>query len=71
MPQAGFEPAFPANEEPLTHALDRAANGIGKLFMCQLLNNKARGGAVGSGLYYKPEGRGFDFRWCHCDFLFT
>jgi len=20
-------------------------------------------------LRYKPEGRGFDFRWCHCQFL--
>jgi hypothetical protein len=22
-------------------------------------------------LPYKPEGRGFDSRWCHCDFSFT
>ena len=25
MPQAGFEPAIPASEQPLAHALDRAA----------------------------------------------
>jgi hypothetical protein len=29
MPPAGFEPAIPASERPQTHALDRAANGIG------------------------------------------
>jgi hypothetical protein len=29
MPQAGFEPASPASEPPHTHALDRAATGIG------------------------------------------
>ena len=29
MPQAGFEPAVPASEQPQTHALDRAATGIG------------------------------------------
>jgi hypothetical protein len=22
-------------------------------------------------LRYKPEGRGFDFQWIYCDFLFT
>ena len=26
---AGFEPAFPASQRPQTHALDRAATGIG------------------------------------------
>ena len=30
MTPAGFEPAIPASERPQTHALDRAANGIGK-----------------------------------------
>jgi hypothetical protein len=25
----------------------------------------ARGGVVVKALRYKPEGRGFDFRWCH------
>jgi hypothetical protein len=29
MPPAGFEPAIPASERPQTHALDRAATGIG------------------------------------------
>ena len=29
IPPAGFEPAIPASERPQTHALDRAANGIG------------------------------------------
>jgi hypothetical protein len=29
MPLAGFEPAIPASERPHTHALDRAATGIG------------------------------------------
>ena len=29
MPPAGFEPAIPASEWPQTHALDRAATGIG------------------------------------------
>ena len=31
MPQVGFEPEVPANERPQTHALDRAATGIGIL----------------------------------------
>jgi hypothetical protein len=29
MPQAGFGPTIPASERPQTHALDRAATGIG------------------------------------------
>jgi hypothetical protein len=29
MQSAGFEPTFPASELPQTHALDRAATGIG------------------------------------------
>jgi hypothetical protein len=29
MPSAGFEPVIPASERPQTHALDRAATGIG------------------------------------------
>ena len=34
MPPAGFEPTIPASEQPQTHALDRAATGIGKfIFM--------------------------------------
>jgi hypothetical protein len=31
MPPAGFESAIPASERPQTHALDRAATGIGQL----------------------------------------
>jgi len=22
-------------------------------------------------LHFKPEGRGFDSRWCHCNYLLT
>jgi hypothetical protein len=29
MPPAGFKPTIPASERPQTHALDRAATGIG------------------------------------------
>jgi len=29
MPSAGLEPAVPANDQPQTYALDRAATGIG------------------------------------------
>ena len=29
MPPTGFEPAIPASERPQTHALDRAATGVG------------------------------------------
>jgi hypothetical protein len=29
MPPAGFEPAIPESERPQTHALERAAPGIG------------------------------------------
>jgi hypothetical protein len=29
----------------------------------------ARGGVVVEALRYKPEGRGFDSRWCHCKFF--
>jgi hypothetical protein len=29
MPAAGFEPKISASERPQTHALDRAATGIG------------------------------------------
>ena len=30
MPRVGFEPTISAGERPKTHALDRAATGIGK-----------------------------------------
>jgi len=29
MPPAKFEPTIPASKQPQTHALDRAANGLG------------------------------------------
>jgi len=32
MPPAGFEPAIPASKRPQTHALDRAATGIGTYY---------------------------------------
>jgi hypothetical protein len=33
MSPAGFEPKLPASERPQTHALDRAARGIGKAYV--------------------------------------
>jgi hypothetical protein len=39
-PTAGFEPASPASELPRTHALDRAATGIGQLEVIPYLNCK-------------------------------
>jgi hypothetical protein len=33
MTPEGFEPAIPASERQQTHALDRAASGIGFLFL--------------------------------------
>jgi hypothetical protein len=32
MPPTGFETAIPARERPQTHALDRAATGIGDIY---------------------------------------
>jgi hypothetical protein len=32
MHPAGFEPAFPASEQPQAHAVDRAATGIGRTY---------------------------------------
>jgi hypothetical protein len=34
MPRAEFEPAIPATKRPQTHALDRAATGIGRSNFC-------------------------------------
>jgi hypothetical protein len=31
----------------------------------------ARGGTVVEALCYKPEGRGIDSQWCHCNFSLT
>jgi hypothetical protein len=39
MPEAGFESAVPASERPQTHALDRAATGIGNYNHYRLLLN--------------------------------
>jgi hypothetical protein len=44
MPPAGFEPVNPVSEWPKTHALDRAATGIGwditsSLFIPQTVRN--------------------------------
>ena len=38
MPPAGFERTIPAKERPQTHALDRAATGIGmyEYYWCQV-----------------------------------
>jgi len=36
--------------------------------------SRGEGHAVGElveALRYKPEGRGFDFRWCYCNFSLT
>jgi len=33
MPQEEFEPAIPKSERPQTHALDRAATGIGNMYL--------------------------------------
>jgi len=35
---AGFDPAIPPSERPQTHALDRAATGIGSWPVCTKLN---------------------------------
>jgi hypothetical protein len=39
MPPAGFTPAISASERPQTHALDRAAIGIGINFVVPIFNN--------------------------------
>jgi hypothetical protein len=39
MSPVGFEPTIPASERPQTHALDRAATGIGTLDLsCEVLH---------------------------------
>jgi hypothetical protein len=37
MPPTGFKPTIPASEQPQTHALDRVATGIGRMYNCQHL----------------------------------
>jgi hypothetical protein len=39
MPPAAFEPTIPTREQPQTHALDRAATGIGYLINNLLLTS--------------------------------
>jgi hypothetical protein len=39
--------------------------------MLYLFGMGARGSAVVEALRYKPEGRGFDSRWCHWIFSLT
>ena len=36
MPPVGFEPTISGGERPKTHALDRAATGIGKILTCKI-----------------------------------
>jgi hypothetical protein len=41
MSSTGFEPTIPASKWPQTHALDRAATGIGSnCFVCQNMDNR-------------------------------
>ena len=42
MPPAGFEPTIPASEQPQTHALVRAATGIGISFNIRQINVSVR-----------------------------
>ena len=42
MPSAGFEPAIPANEQQQTHALDRAADGMGAFRLVASIDNQCR-----------------------------
>jgi hypothetical protein len=39
MPPAGFETTIPTSEQPQTHALDRAATGIGETLCIAYLNS--------------------------------
>ena len=38
MTPAGFEPTIPASDRPQTHALDRAATGMGQLLIFKTSN---------------------------------
>jgi hypothetical protein len=44
MPPAGFKPAIPANQEPQTHALDRAVTGIGHLYLSIIFFSEGQAG---------------------------
>ena len=39
-----------------------------RMFKCKI---RDRGGTVAKVLCYKSEGRWFEFRWCHWNFLLT
>jgi hypothetical protein len=43
----------------------------GKNFCPTIPCPRVRGDAVVEALRYKPEGRGFDSRWCHWNFSLT
>jgi hypothetical protein len=40
-------------------------------FYCNLLGGTLLVAQLVEALRYKPEGCGFDFRWCHWNFLLT
>jgi hypothetical protein len=46
-------------------------NSLFCIFVAVQYKVGARGGAVVEALRYKPEGRGFDSRWCHWNFSLT
>jgi hypothetical protein len=53
----------------MRHTVIRGLPGFKILF--HTTSQRARGGVVVEALRYKPEGRGFDFRWCHWNFSLT
>jgi hypothetical protein len=58
MTPVGFEPEIPASERPQTHALERAATGIGQLITLGWSN---QGGGVECGMHKKRNAyRAFD-----------
>jgi len=72
--KCGNEPAGSAHLRGiscLAEELWASQEGLRPLeLVCQLIlavkfQQGARGGAVGRGTAPKPEGRGFDSRWCH------
>ena len=42
MPSAGFQPTIPAGERLQTHALDRAATGIGEIKVLIIKNSQLK-----------------------------
>jgi len=63
MPPVGFEPTISAGERPQTHALDRAANGTGRMKFTFIIISKnrvtfgggCRGGWGGGGVSLKQK----------------